>query len=247
MISKHNCQQSSRLGRLVVEKQWITSDQLNTALKHQQENHCRLGESLVELDLLSQQQLTQVLRKQKWVRSLIAGVVMVTSPICPAFAQEASKAFRFTTEASDVRQNSLDSSPASDLLYSLNFPNGSQYQTRNQHQNSSLAGVEFGVSKAVFGKESLILSETYVPQLTIYASTRRESKFSFNTDWHEKFVQKNRSDRYKDTIPAVYRVTLKGYSVFEKSTQSAKFWSLDKMKGQSYRKYEIMFSVTKRF
>ena len=247
MISKHNCQQSSRLGRLVVEKNWITPEQLNTALKHQQENQCRLGESLVELDLLSQRQLTQVLRKQKWVRSLIAGVVMVTSPVCPAFAQEESKAFRFTTEASDFRQDSFESSPSSDLLYSFNFSDRNEYPTRSNYQNSSLAGVEFGVSKAVFSKESLILSESFVPQLTIYASPRRESKLSFNPDWHDKFVQKNRSDRYKDTIPAVYRVTLKGYSVFEKSTKSAKFWSLDKMKGQSYRKYEIMFSVTKRF
>ncbi len=60
-------------------------------------------------------------------------------------------------------------------------------------------------------------------------------------------AQRGKSNRYKNTIPAVYRLTLKGYSIMEYSNNVAHTWSLDKVKNRVISKPTIMFSVTKRF
>ena len=247
MISESKLQQSSRLGRLVVEKGWITAEQLETALKHQIEHKCRLGESLVRLELLTEKQLKKVLCKQKWVRSFIAGMVMVTSPICPVLASEDTDTVQFVAQAGaewQDKDSKLDQDSMSDQL---KFTDQDKFHAGISHKFSSFGGVEFGVSKTVLVNDQLTSDETFVPQITLFASHDNTRKLDFNADQHYKFNKKNRSDRYKNTIPAVYRLTLKGYSVFEKSDKAAKFWSFDKMKGQPYKKYEIMFSVTKRF
>lgn len=247
MISESKLQQSSRLGRLVVMKGWITAEQLDVALKHQIENKCRLGESLVNLELLSEKQLNKVLCKQKWVRSFIAGVVMVTSPICPVLASEGTSTLQFTMQSDTGLQDTESKFTAKINAEQLEFSNKDRFHAGISHSFSSLGGVEFGVSKMLLASELFRSGEVYVPQITLFASHRNSRKLDFNSDWHYRFNEKNRSDRYKNTIPAVYRLSLKGYSVFEKSDKIAKFWSFDKMKGQPYKKYEIMFSVTKRF
>lgn len=59
--------------------------------------------------------------------------------------------------------------------------------------------------------------------------------------------QKGASNRYKNTIPAVYRLTLKGYSIVEYSNYVTETWSLDKVKNRTISKPTIMFSITKQF
>lgn len=56
-----------------------------------------------------------------------------------------------------------------------------------------------------------------------------------------------RNDRYRDTIPAVFRLTLKGYSIVEYSGQHKESWSFNKVSNKALRKPVIMFSFTKRF
>ncbi|MCO7227275.1 hypothetical protein [Pleionea sp. CnH1-48] len=47
--------------------------------------------------------------------------------------------------------------------------------------------------------------------------------------------------------PAQFRVTLKGYSLFEATQDKASFFSLDRAKERNIRKPQIMISFTKRF
>lgn len=71
------------------------------------------------------------------------------------------------------------------------------------------------------------------------------SQFNFDAD--NRADDSGRSDRYKNSVPAVFRITLKGYSIMEHSNNRTHTWTLNKIKGRALRKPEIMFSLTKRF
>lgn len=71
------------------------------------------------------------------------------------------------------------------------------------------------------------------------------SQFNFDAD--NRVDESARSDRYKNSVPAVFRITLKGYSIMEHSNNRTDTWTLNKIKGRALRKPEIMFSLTKRF
>ena len=53
-----------KLGELLVEREWVTRDQLTQALRHQQVFGGRLGTCLLELTLLSEDRLTKALSDQ---------------------------------------------------------------------------------------------------------------------------------------------------------------------------------------
>jgi hypothetical protein len=56
-----------KLGELLVEREWLTRDQLTQALRHQQVFGGRLGSCLLELTLLSEDRLTKALSDQAGV------------------------------------------------------------------------------------------------------------------------------------------------------------------------------------
>ena len=83
------------------------------------------------------------------------------------------------------------------------------------------------------------------PQLTLFSTEQpKQRKYRPQPLDNGKVV---RYDRYQNTIPAVFRLTLKGYSVMEHSNNQTDVWTLNKVKNKDLRKPEIMFSVTKRF
>ncbi len=53
-----------RLGRLLVEEELITTEELQKALKYQRKSGKRLGEALVELDILKEEELEETLSRQ---------------------------------------------------------------------------------------------------------------------------------------------------------------------------------------
>ena len=81
------------------------------------------------------------------------------------------------------------------------------------------------------------------PEISLFTSAEA-SKISTSS---LSAAQRGKSNRYKNTIPAVYRLTLKGYSIMEYSNNVAQTWSLDKVSNRSISKPTIMFSVTKQF
>ncbi|MET1256535.1 hypothetical protein [Aliikangiella maris] len=84
-------QLKSRLGVLLVKRQYISIEQLHRAVAIQQERDIRLGELLIEQGLISQKQLKIVLRRQNWLRLLAAAIAMIITPFTPVMAANYGK------------------------------------------------------------------------------------------------------------------------------------------------------------
>ena len=83
------------------------------------------------------------------------------------------------------------------------------------------------------------------PQITLFSSRANNSKeFKLPVNSSSKLA---RNDRYKNTIPAIFRLTLKGYSIMEHSNNQTLAWTLNKVDNKDLRKPELMFSFTKKF
>ncbi|WP_444995604.1 hypothetical protein [Aliikangiella sp. IMCC44359] len=86
MLEQNDLQQKSRLGIILINRGYITQEQLDTALKHQQHTNSRLGELLLEFNFIDKNQLARALRRQNWTRSIAATVALVLTPLSPVFA-----------------------------------------------------------------------------------------------------------------------------------------------------------------
>ncbi|MGX5173081.1 hypothetical protein ACUR5C_03530 [Aliikangiella sp. IMCC44653] len=227
MSKKNQSQINSRIGNLLLSKGWVSQAELEQALAYQVEHSSRLGESLVALGFISQKQLSKVLTKQKHIRRVIAGLVMLSAPLCPALASDKSNKLFNSNQ-----MNHLDGQH-------LNANNDDLFKISNRFKISKPK------SKEVFLELATGNNKRDTPQLGQYfSSISLSSSFTKPTQFTE---QDRRADRYKNTSPSVYRLTLKGYSVIEKDDKKISYWNLNKMKNSPYKKYEVMFSVTKHF
>ena len=84
------------------------------------------------------------------------------------------------------------------------------------------------------------------PEISLFVSGR-----GANQDERQGFFKQQaisgKHNRYKNTIPAVYRLTLKGYSILEYSDYQTNTWGLNKVKDEFFKKPQIMFSFSKQF
>ena len=77
-------QQHSRLGQILINKNLITSQQLDAAIQLQLTSKKRLGEILIEQGLVTEKQLHKALRKQtnlRLVTTLVAAMMMPFQPL----------------------------------------------------------------------------------------------------------------------------------------------------------------------
>ena len=79
MIGSERLAQQSRLGNVLIEKGWISQEQLGEALVYQHQRETKLGEALIELGFINQSQLSQALKRQSWSRSTVAGLLLAAS------------------------------------------------------------------------------------------------------------------------------------------------------------------------
>lgn len=56
--------ETQSIGQMLLERNWISTDQLETALRRQQELGGRLGTALLEMDAISEELLTKMLSEQ---------------------------------------------------------------------------------------------------------------------------------------------------------------------------------------
>lgn len=105
----------------------------------------------------------------------------------------------------------------------------------------SMANVELALTdtRVNFEQEA----HSFRPEISLFTSDKQAD----NSLVDYQLVSKRKFNRYKNSIPTVYRLTLKGYSVVEYSNNQTDTWSLNKVKHRAFRKPEIMFSVTKSF
>ncbi|MCA6064377.1 hypothetical protein [Thalassolituus marinus] len=86
MQKRHEIQQRSRLGTLLIHKGLITREQLDQALTMQSQTGMRLGEALISNGWISQKQLDKALRKQSRYRLVAAISAMLLGPFQPFMA-----------------------------------------------------------------------------------------------------------------------------------------------------------------
>lgn len=90
MTTMHEQIQKSRIGRLLVNKGYISEAQLDEALLAQAKDGVLLGEALIAQGLISTKDLARVLRQQKGYRRTAAAVTMIIAPLQPMVAAAAS-------------------------------------------------------------------------------------------------------------------------------------------------------------
>ncbi|SDX42561.1 pilus assembly protein PilB [Marinobacter mobilis] len=83
MDIRHGHKEKSRLGRLLVNRGYLSEIQLEQGLRLQRESGERLGEVFVGLGWISDKELNRVLRHQARYRNAAAFVTMVTMPFQP--------------------------------------------------------------------------------------------------------------------------------------------------------------------
>jgi len=79
-------EEKSRLGKILVKRQYISEHELTEALVYQATHKVRIGEALMALELITPLQLKRALRRQNWLRTFAAGVALVVTPFTPALA-----------------------------------------------------------------------------------------------------------------------------------------------------------------
>lgn len=83
MSKSSNHIEKSRLGRLLVNRGYITEQQLAAALASQRESGLKLGEILVQQGLVTQKELDRTLKHQSRYRYAAAFVAMTVTPLQP--------------------------------------------------------------------------------------------------------------------------------------------------------------------
>lgn len=91
-MNQHEQIAKSRLGRLLVNRGYITEDQLSDALVAQAQEGVLLGEVLVSRGLISEKDLSRTLKQQKRHRYSAAFIAMVATPFQPMMALAATPA-----------------------------------------------------------------------------------------------------------------------------------------------------------
>lgn len=83
-------EEKSRLGRLLVNRGYLTEDQLEEGLRLQRESGIRLGEVFVAAGWVTERELNRVLKHQSRYRNAAAMVTMVALPFQPLVTFAAS-------------------------------------------------------------------------------------------------------------------------------------------------------------
>ncbi|WP_196137709.1 hypothetical protein [Aliikangiella sp. G2MR2-5] len=108
---------------------------------------------------------------------------------------------------------------------------------------TSFGGIELSLSSQPSYSNK---SDTIRPEISLFTSRAPSKALDFTRTKLFERSTPQKSNRYKNTIPAIYRITLKGYSIMEYSNYQTSTWSLDKVGLRELRKPQIMFSIEKR-
>lgn len=118
MDIRQGFEEKSRLGRLLVNRGYLSSRQLDEGLRLQRETGQRLGEVLIQAGWITERELFRVLRQQARFRNAAAVFTMVTLPLQPlvsfAASPAASASQATSSESGPVMQQRKGISPLSD-------------------------------------------------------------------------------------------------------------------------------------
>ncbi|WP_404363034.1 pilus assembly protein PilB [Marinobacter sp.] len=108
--------EKSRLGRLLVNRGYLSEDELEQGLRLQRETGQRLGEALIQAGWLSERELKRVLRQQTRYRHAVAFAAMVSLPFQPmvSFASTTTSSAERVDDAGEIYQRNGSFTPLSD-------------------------------------------------------------------------------------------------------------------------------------
>lgn len=99
MLTSHKQIDKSRLGRLLVNRGYISQAQLDDALALQRQKGVLLGQVLMEQGLISEKDLSRTLKHQERYRYAAALVAVVVSPLQPMLALASGSAGAMVPES----------------------------------------------------------------------------------------------------------------------------------------------------
>ncbi len=104
MKFRQGIQEKSRLGRLLINRGYLSESQLEEGLRLQRETGQRLGEVLIQAGWLTEKELHRVLKHQSRYRNAAAFVTMVALPFQPvvSFAATSQTAHAKATETGEM-------------------------------------------------------------------------------------------------------------------------------------------------
>lgn len=111
MISKR-IEEKSKLGKILLNRRYISERELMDALAYQALHNLRLGEALVALNFISTKQLNRALKRQGWIRGFAAGVALLMTPFTPALAAGSSGLGQTSSASSQISLTILPKSQA---------------------------------------------------------------------------------------------------------------------------------------
>ncbi|WP_297794603.1 pilus assembly protein PilB [uncultured Marinobacter sp.] len=118
MDIRQGFEEKSRLGRLLVNRGYLSSQQLEEGLRLQRETGQRLGEALIQAGWITERELFRVLKQQSRYRNAAALFTVVTLPLQPlvsfAAGPSASAAQDTLPESAELMQQGKGISPLSD-------------------------------------------------------------------------------------------------------------------------------------
>ena len=150
--------EKSRLGRLLVNRGYITEEQLNLALLESHATGRRIGEHLVAAGLISEKQLNATLRRQRRTRNVAAFVTMMLAPLQPMMAFGATTTTQTESSATFTSAITVLSGPQS-----LSVTAGQSATFSVKATGSNL--------KYYWFKDGVIISGATSPTYTIAATT----------------------------------------------------------------------------
>jgi len=246
----------SRLGNILVKRAYIDHSQLTNALKYQSKRKIKLGTALLELKLITHKQLNLALRRQNWARTIATTIALACTPFTTTFASEKTETLKLIKSdralSSSYNLNNLKNPYTVDLFVlpvSLNDQSKAFYFTgKNDIGFTKSISDSSGFQVSLFSERANAYdSQTsfeFAPQISLFKSapTSRSPKLNYSST-----KIGDRGDRYSNSLPIVYMLSLKGRSLLENSVNGTKMWSLDSAKKGVQRKAQLMFSVTKQF
>ena len=243
----------SRLGNILLKRAYINRSQLIEALGYQAKRKIKLGTALIELKLITPKQLHFALRRQSWARTIAATIALACTPFTTVVASEKFKTVKLVKAPPVVNTSANLKNPYVSNLFVA--PMNLDHQAREFYYTGNH---DIGFTKSISGSSgfqvSLFSEQTtgygsqtsfkFAPQISLFksSSSSRAPKFNYSST-----KIGDRGDRYTNSIPVVYMLTVKGRCLLENSVNGTKMWSLDSAKKGVQRKAQLMFSVTKQF
>lgn len=178
--------EKSRLGRLLINRGYISEHELNSALQQQRASGALLGEVLIASGWITERELNRVLKHQKRYRNAAAFMAMVTLPLQPVvtLASSAPGAAAAASASAQSYSESLGFAPLSEGEMSEVSGQGSDsLLARIERVGQIPAEVEEGNEESADAIEGLkLLTNTFVPILNFLDSDLTISGVHYRPD-----------------------------------------------------------------